>query len=66
VRPPPPAPATTLYYTFTDHLGTPLLQIDGAANVVWRAEYEPYGNVWQMRTGARPTSRCASPDRISP
>ena len=60
------APATTLYYTFTDHLGTPLLQIDGAANVVWRAEYEPYGNVWQMRTGARPTSRCASPDRISP
>jgi RHS repeat-associated protein len=45
--------ATTLYYTFTDHLGTPLLQTDGSGAVVWRAEHEPYGNVWKMRAGAR-------------
>jgi RHS repeat-associated protein len=47
------AVATTLYYTFTDHLGTPILQTDSTGAVVWRAEYEPYGNVWKMRTGAR-------------
>jgi RHS repeat-associated protein len=49
----PFALATTLYYTFTDHLGTPLLQTDGSANVVWRAEHEPYGNVYLMRKGSR-------------
>jgi RHS repeat-associated protein len=46
-------PATTLFYTFTDHLGTPLLQTDANRNIVWRAEHEPYGNVWQMRVGSR-------------
>lgn len=39
--------------TFTDDLGTPLLQTDLTAAVTWRAEYEPYGNVYAMRTGAR-------------
>jgi RHS repeat-associated protein len=43
--------ATTLYYTFTDHLGTPLLQADAAATVTWRVEYEPFGNVWKTRSG---------------
>ncbi|HEY4642996.1 MAG TPA: RHS repeat-associated core domain-containing protein [Thermoanaerobaculia bacterium] len=43
---------STLLYTFDDHLGTPLLQTDAAGSVVWRAEYEPYGDVWTMRTGA--------------
>jgi RHS repeat-associated protein len=43
--------ASTLLYTFDDHLGTPLLQTDGTGSVVWRAEYEPYGDVWTMRTG---------------
>jgi len=38
-------------YTFTDHLGTPLLQTSANAAVIWQAEYEPFGNVWQMRTG---------------
>jgi RHS repeat-associated protein len=42
---------TTLYYTFADHLGTPILQTDASATVVWRAEYEPYGNVALMRAG---------------
>jgi RHS repeat-associated protein len=38
-------------YTFTDHLGTPILQTDAAAAVVWRAEYEPYGSVYTYRAG---------------
>ena len=41
----------TLLYMFDDHLGTPLLQTDATASVVWRAEYEPYGDVWAMRAG---------------
>jgi RHS repeat-associated protein len=46
-------PAGPRLYTFTDHLGTPILQTDAAATVTWRAEYEPFGNVWEMRTGKR-------------
>ncbi len=38
-------------YTFTDHLGTPILQTDADAGVVWRAEYEPYGTVYAYRAG---------------
>ena len=45
--------ATTLLFTFTDHLGTPLLQMSTIGDVVWRAEYEPYGNTWSMRKGSR-------------
>ncbi len=41
----------TSRYTFTDHLGTPLLQADASAAIVWRAEYEPYGDIWSMRAG---------------
>ncbi|MDP9190151.1 MAG: RHS domain-containing protein [Acidobacteriota bacterium] len=40
-------------YTFTDHLGTPILQTDSAKSVTWRAEYEPFGNVYEMRSGYR-------------
>jgi RHS repeat-associated protein len=39
-------------FTFTDHLGTPLLQTDSAAQVAWRAEYEPYGRLYQLRAGS--------------
>ena len=39
-------------YTFTDHLGTPILQTDAAANVTWRVEHEPYGAVYAARAGA--------------
>lgn len=42
-----------LRYTFTDHLGTPLLQTDANANVVWQAEYEPFGSIYKMRVGER-------------
>lgn len=38
-------------YTFTDHLGTPLIQTNTTGTVIWRAEYDPYGNVFTMRTG---------------
>jgi RHS repeat-associated protein len=38
-------------YTFTDHLGTPILQTDATASIVWRAEYEPYGSVYTYRAG---------------
>jgi RHS repeat-associated protein len=38
-------------FTFTDHSGAPILQMDAAAQVIWRAEYEPFGNVYSMRTG---------------
>jgi RHS repeat-associated protein len=60
----------TVRYTFTDHLGTPILQTGAAIYtpcppktqcpgggsysypVEWRAEYEPYGNIYQLRAGS--------------
>ena len=39
-------------YTFTDHLGTPILQTTSTATVVWRAEHEPFGNVYALRAGS--------------
>jgi RHS repeat-associated protein len=50
-----------VHYTFTDHLGTPLLQTDLTGTVIWRAEYEPYGNLYALRTG---TSRLDQPLRF--
>jgi RHS repeat-associated protein len=46
-------PANNVFYTFTDHLGTPLIQTDPTTAIVWRAEHEPYGNVYLMRKGSR-------------
>ncbi|HEX3527742.1 MAG TPA: carboxypeptidase regulatory-like domain-containing protein [Thermoanaerobaculia bacterium] len=37
-------------WTFTDHLGTPILQTSAPQGIVWRAEYEPYGAVFGLRT----------------
>jgi RHS repeat-associated protein len=37
-------------WTFTDHLATPILQTSAAQGVVWRAEYEPYGAVFGLRS----------------
>jgi RHS repeat-associated protein len=48
-------------FTFTDHLGTPVLQTDALANVVWRAEYEPFGNVFAMRAGGANDQRLRLP-----
>ena len=38
------------HWTFTDHLGTPIIQTTSAGNVYWQAEYEPYGKVFALRT----------------
>lgn len=38
-------------YMVTDHLGTPMLETDLDGVIQWQAEYEPYGNVYVMRTG---------------
>ncbi len=37
---------------FNDHLGTPIVQTDATATVVWRAEYTPYGEIHELRAGA--------------
>jgi len=42
---------TDLRYTYTDHLGTPTLQTTPTATITWRAEYEPFGNVYALRAG---------------
>ena len=39
-------------YYFNDHLGTPILQTDSSATVIWRAEYEPFGKVYAFRAGS--------------
>jgi RHS repeat-associated protein len=41
---------STTHWTFADHLGTPILQTDSSAAMFWRAEYEPYGKVFALRT----------------
>jgi RHS repeat-associated protein len=43
---------TTTHWTFTDHLGTPIIQTDSTGTVDWRAEYEPFGRVHIYRTGS--------------
>lgn len=40
-------------FILTDHLGTPIMETDTTGAVAWRAEYEPFGNVYTMRTGSR-------------
>jgi RHS repeat-associated protein len=38
------------HWTFTDHLGTPIIQTSTDKTVYWQAEYEPYGKVFALRT----------------
>ena len=45
--------ASSIYYTFTDHLGTPLIQTDPSTAIVWRAELRAASSV---RSGAQPWS----------
>lgn len=42
-------PSQATRFTFTDHLGAPILQTDSSRDVVWRVEYEPYGDVYAFR-----------------
>jgi RHS repeat-associated protein len=37
-------------WTFTDYLGTPLLQTSAFQGIVWRAEHEPYGSIYALRS----------------
>jgi RHS repeat-associated protein len=41
----------TLRYTFTDHLGLPILQTSSLGAVIWQMEFEPYGRLYRVRTG---------------
>jgi len=50
-----PGSSVPVRYTFTDHLGTPLIQTDDAGAIVWRAEYEPYGHITAIRQGVEET-----------
>ena len=43
--------ADTVHWYLADHLGTPLLQTDLDARIVWQPEYEPYGAVHAFRRG---------------
>jgi RHS repeat-associated protein len=38
------------HWTFTDHLGTPILLTNTDASTYWRAEYEPFGAVYALRS----------------
>ncbi|HKS23575.1 MAG TPA: carboxypeptidase regulatory-like domain-containing protein [Thermoanaerobaculia bacterium] len=38
------------HWTFTDHLGTPLLLTNTDGSTYWRAEYEPFGAVYALRS----------------
>jgi RHS repeat-associated protein len=48
-------------WTFTDHLGTPFLQTDGAGAVQWRIEAEPFGTPFLMRAGLAADQRLRFP-----
>ncbi len=45
-------PSVPIRYTFTDHLGTPVLQTDPDAEIAWQADYDPYGQIFGYRTGS--------------
>ena len=38
-------------YYFNDHLGTPIIQTSEHGDVIWRAEYEPFGTIFAVRAG---------------
>ena len=41
--PPPPVISIELYYIHPDHLGTPQALTDQSQNIVWNANYKPFG-----------------------
>ncbi len=38
------------HWTFTDHLGTPAVLTNADTSTYWRAEYEPFGAVYALRS----------------
>ena len=47
---PPPTLTASLYYSHNDHLGTPQVFTDQNQNVVWQADYRPFGEVSESVT----------------
>ncbi len=45
-----PVASPVTHWTFTDHLGTPIIQTSSDASIYWQAEYEPFGRVFALRT----------------
>ena len=41
--PPPPLISTELFYIHSDHLGTPQTLTNESSNIVWNANYKPFG-----------------------
>lgn len=41
-------PGEKIYYFHNDHLGTPLMITDENREVVWSADYEPFGKIYQQ------------------
>ena len=41
--PPPPLISTEIFYIHSDHLGTPQTLTNAARNIVWNANYKPFG-----------------------
>jgi len=41
---------STIYYNFTDYMGTPEIQTSSTGSINWQAEYEPYGRVFALRS----------------
>ncbi len=39
------SPTEAIFYYHTDHLGTPIMMTDSTGQVVWKAEYLPFGEV---------------------
>jgi RHS repeat-associated protein len=44
-------PTNEIAYYFTDHLGTPIIQTNQQGDVIWHAEYEPFGTIFAIRAG---------------
>lgn len=47
---PPPTMTASIYYSHNDHLGTPQVFTDQNQNVVWQADYQPFGEVSESVT----------------
>ena len=50
----PASAADRIYYYHNDHLGTPVAMTDESGQVVWRADYEPFGAATVTVSGPPP------------
>jgi RHS repeat-associated protein len=54
------------HWYFADHLGTPLLQTNLTREIVWHAEYEPYGDIWKLRAPVPASEEFSAPPPEQP